>query len=49
MMRDELEKKGILLRYFNTPQLQNHLRVSVGTDGQMDLFLQTFFAMLDNN
>lgn len=46
-MREDLEKKGILLRYFNTPQLQNHLRVSVGTDVQMDLFLQTFFAMLD--
>ena len=47
-MRDELEKKGILLRYFNTPQLQNHLRVSVGTDAQMDLFIKTFFTMLDN-
>lgn len=47
-LRDALEQKGILLRYFNTPQLQNHLRVSVGTDEQMDLFLKTFFCMLDD-
>jgi histidinol-phosphate aminotransferase len=46
-LKDALEKKGILLRYFNTPQLQNHLRVSVGTDEQMDTFLQAFFALLD--
>jgi len=47
-LRDALEKMGILLRYFNTPQLQNHLRVSVGTEEQMELFLKNFFAMLDN-
>lgn len=46
-LRDALEQKGILLRYFNTPQLQNHLRVSVGTDEQMNTFLKTFFTMLD--
>ncbi len=45
--RDALEQKGILLRYFNTPQLQNHLRVSVGTSEQMEIFLKTFFIMLD--
>lgn len=47
-LRDALEQKGILLRYFNTPQLQNHLRVSVGTEEQMELFLKEFFALLDN-
>lgn len=47
-LRDDLEQKGILLRYFNTPQLQNHLRVSVGTSQQMDIFLQTFFMQLEN-
>ncbi len=47
-LRDALEQKGILLRYFNTPQLQNHLRVSVGTDEQMDIFLEQFFSLLDN-
>jgi histidinol-phosphate aminotransferase len=45
-LRDSLENKGILLRYFNTPQLQNHLRVSVGTEEQMNIFLREFFALL---
>ncbi len=47
ILKDTLEQKGILLRYFNTPQLQNHLRVSVGTDEQMDVFLNAFFLLLD--
>jgi len=46
-LRDDLEQKGILLRYFNTPRLQNHLRVSVGTEKQMEVFVKAFFAMLD--
>jgi len=45
-LKDKLEKKGILLRYFNTPQLQNHLRISVGTDQQMDIFLREFSKLL---
>lgn len=48
-LKDEMEHKGILLRYFNTPQLQNHLRVSVGTDAQMDVFLNEFFGLLDRH
>lgn len=46
-IRDALERKGILLRYFNTPQLKNHLRVSVGTDEQIDIFLRELFLLLD--
>lgn len=46
-IRDALEQKGILLRYFNTPQLKNHLRVSVGTDEQIDMFLRELFLLLD--
>lgn len=45
-VKDALEAKGILLRYFNTPQLQNHLRISVGTDEQMNIFLREFFGLL---
>ena len=47
-LRDAMEQKGILLRYFNTPQLKNHLRVSVGTEGQMDIFLNTFIGLLES-
>lgn len=45
-LRDELERQGILLRYFNTEQLRNHLRVSVGTPRQMARFIEAFFALL---
>jgi histidinol-phosphate aminotransferase len=47
-LKDQLEAKGILLRYFNTPQLRNHLRISVGTEEQIDIFLAEFFALLAN-
>lgn len=47
-LRDAMEQKGILLRYFNTPQLQNHLRVSVGTKEQMDRFLSEFLGLLES-
>ena len=46
-IRDALERQGILVRYFNTPLLSNHLRVSVGTEPQMERFLTAFFALLD--
>ncbi len=45
-LRDDLELRGILLRYFNTPQLRNHLRISVGTEQQMERFLQEFQKLL---
>ncbi len=45
-LRDDLELKGILLRYFNTPQLRNHLRISIGTEQQMEKFLQEFQKLL---
>jgi histidinol-phosphate aminotransferase len=32
----------VLVRYFNSPRIDNYLRVSIGTDEEMD----TFFAAL---
>jgi len=34
-----LREKGILVRYFKEPRIDNYLRVSIGTDGEMDLFI----------
>lgn len=34
-----LREKGILVRYFNLPRIDNCLRVSIGTDEEMDAFL----------
>ncbi|MEN6330786.1 MAG: histidinol-phosphate transaminase [Smithella sp.] len=36
----KLREKGILVRYFDKPKIDNYLRVTIGTDGEMDSFLQ---------
>jgi len=35
-----LRKNGILVRYFNKPRLCDYLRVSIGTDEEMDVFIK---------
>lgn len=35
-----LREKGILVRYFNKPGIDNFLRVTIGTDAEMDCFLE---------
>lgn len=35
----DLREKGVLVRYFNQPRIDNYLRVSIGTDQEMDAFL----------
>jgi histidinol-phosphate aminotransferase len=37
----QLREKGILVRYFNKPKIDNFLRVTIGTDNEMDKFLET--------
>jgi histidinol-phosphate aminotransferase len=36
---EALRGRGILVRHFDKPRIADYLRVSVGTDGEMDLFL----------
>lgn len=36
----QLREKGILVRYFNKPRIDNYLRVSIGSDEEMTCFLQ---------
>lgn len=40
-LKAALAKRGILIRYFNTPGLQDHVRMSVGTPTQTSLLLET--------
>jgi histidinol-phosphate aminotransferase len=35
----ELRAKGILVRYFNQPRIDNYLRVTIGTDEEMSQFV----------
>ena len=32
---EELKKRNIYVRYFNKPRIDNYLRISIGTDAQM--------------
>lgn len=34
-----LKKQGVLVRYFNKPRINQYLRVSIGTDEEMDQFI----------
>jgi histidinol-phosphate aminotransferase len=35
-----LKKKGILVRHFNQPRISDYIRVTIGTDEEMDAFLE---------
>lgn len=40
MLFRRLREKRVLVRYFNKPKISAYLRISIGTDEQMDAFLQ---------
>jgi len=35
-----LREKGVLVRYFDKPKIDQYLRVTIGTDDDMDRFLK---------
>jgi histidinol-phosphate aminotransferase len=41
-----LREKGILVRYFNKPKIDNFIRVTIGTDAEMDCFLEVIKALV---
>ena len=43
----ELKKRGILVRYFNKPRLCEHLRITVGTNSQMETLVKTLSDILE--
>ncbi len=40
LLFQRLREEGILVRYFNKPKIENFIRVTVGTDEEMDRFLE---------
>lgn len=43
---NKLREEGILVRYFNKPRIDNYLRVSIGTDEEMDTFIKKSINIL---
>lgn len=44
-LKHTLEQQGILVRYYNKPELQDCIRISIGTPEQNDRLLATLHAM----
>ncbi|OBR63639.1 histidinol-phosphate transaminase [Paenibacillus oryzae] len=42
----QLREQGILVRYFNSPRIDNYLRVTVGTDEEMAQFLKVLKRLI---
>ncbi len=43
-----LRAKGILVRYFNTPGINDHLRITIGTQAEMEEFIRSVKEEIDN-
>jgi histidinol-phosphate aminotransferase len=41
-----LKEEGVLVRYFNKPGIDNYLRVSIGTDQEMDAMIEKLLIIL---
>lgn len=44
-LKATLAERGILIRYFNTPRLRDHVRISVGTPSQTSVLLETLSTL----
>ena len=43
---EELKKRGVYVRYFNKPRIDEYLRISIGTDEEMRTFLNALDEIL---
>lgn len=43
----QLRAQGIVVRYFNKPRIDNYLRVTIGTDKEMDRFLEVMKGLVE--
>ena len=40
-MYDELRERGVYVRHFSTERLKDYLRITIGTDAEMDALFAT--------
>ena len=43
----KLKKKGVLVRHFDAPRIENWLRITIGTPEQMQIFLNTLDKIME--
>lgn len=46
MIFDKLREKHIFVRHFSAPRIDNYLRISIGTDEEMKIFIQEVEAII---
>lgn len=44
---EQLREKNVFVRYFNLPRIDNYLRISIGTDQEMDILLKNLKSITD--
>jgi histidinol-phosphate aminotransferase len=42
----QLKTNGILVRYFNKPRINEYLRITIGTDAEMQAFIDNLTLLL---
>ncbi|AGX42733.1 histidinol-phosphate transaminase [Clostridium saccharobutylicum] len=45
---ESLKDNGILVRYFNKDRIDNYLRITIGTDNEMDVLIEKIKTILEN-
>jgi histidinol-phosphate aminotransferase len=46
-LQQQLRERGILVRHFSQPRIENFLRVSIGTQEDMNTFCQTMAELVN--
>ncbi len=46
---DALRQEGIFVRHFNKPRIDNYLRITIGTDIEMEIFLRFLKVFIDKS
>jgi len=42
-----LREEGVLVRYFDKPRIDNYLRITIGTDAEMEILINTLKTILE--